>query len=223
MVWSHRVLGEAVAASLRGRAGLVVAGVSGGAKEALRHLAAERADVVLVDASVNAAAALELTVRLQDELPRLRVLPFGVPSPDAAVALIEAGAIGCLPNDASLGELAEAILGSRHAGHPTSLVLAAKVAARIEELSARVAAPPSAPATDPLSEREAEVLVLMARGLGNKEIAVRLDIRTATVKNHVHSILVKLGARGRREAVRMAYERRILRGPLRWRTLDEDE
>lgn len=222
MIWSHRVLGEAVVASLRRHAGLLVVGVSGGAEETLRQLATQRTDLVLVDASVDAVATLELTARLQDELPRLRVLPFGVPTADAAVALIEAGAVGCLPHDASLDALAEAILAIRRGGQLAPLALAAMVAKRIEELSAFGAVGPLPPPADSLSDREVQVLRLMARGLGNKEIAERLGIRTATVKNHVHSILSKLGVRGRREAVRKAYERRLLRGPLRWRTLDEE-
>jgi len=221
MIWSHRALGEAVAASLAARAGMAVVGAVGGADEAARVLAAERTDVALLDASVDVAAARELIARLQEEFPRLRVLPFGVPSQEAAVTLIEAGSAGCLSSAASLDELAEAILEG--VGRPASLGLAAEVAARIEELSARAAPPPAAASAASLSERELEVLVLLARGLGNKEIALRLDIRTSTVKNHVHSILSKLGVPGRRQAVRRAYEQGILRGPLRWRTLEDEE
>lgn len=222
MIWRHRALGEAVAASLAKCSGIAVVGAAGSADEAARILAAERADVALLDASVDVAAARELAARLQEEFPRLRILPFGVPSHEAAVTLIEAGAAGCMSSEASLDELADAILESRSGGRPPSLDLAAEVAARIEELSAR-AAPPPGPSGPSLSERELEVLVLLARGLGNKEVALRLDIRTSTVKNHVHSILSKLGATGRRQAVRIAYEQGVLRGPLRWRTLDDEE
>ncbi|HSL84840.1 MAG TPA: response regulator transcription factor [Thermoanaerobaculia bacterium] len=223
MIWRHRALGEAVAASLAKCNGIAVVGAAGSADEAARLLAAERADVALLDASVDVAAALDLTAQLQEEFPRLRILPFGVPSHEAAVSLIEAGAAGCLSSAASLDELAEAILEGGSGRRPASLGLAAEVAARIEELSARAAPPPAAASAPPLSERELEVLVLLARGLGNKEIAPRLDIRTSTVKNHVHSILSKLGAQGRRQAVRIAYEQGLLRGPLRWRTLDDEE
>lgn len=223
MVWRHRVLGEAVAASLAGYGGMAVVGVSGTHDEAVQLLAAERVDVVLLDASVAAASALELTVRLQEELPRVRVLPFGVPSHEAAVALIEAGAVGCLSSDAALDDLAEAVLAHRSGGGPACLDLAARVAARIEELSALVPPAPSAAEDLRLSERELEVLALLARGLGNKEIARRLGIRTSTVKNHVHAILTQLEVKGRREAVRRSYELGLLRGPLRWRTLEEGE
>lgn len=221
MVWRHRVLGEAVATSLTGYDGMAVVAVSGVPEEAVQLLAAERVDVVLLDASVAAASALELTVRLQEEFPGVRVLPFGVPSHDVAVALIEAGAVGCLSNEAALDELAEAVLALRTGDRPASLFLTARVAARIEELSART--PPPASIEDlRLSERELEVLALLARGLGNKEIAQELAIRTSTVKNHVHAILTKLEVKGRREAVRRSYELGLLRGPLRWRTLNDE-
>lgn len=223
MIWRHRILGEAVAASLAGFREIAVVGVSGSPEDAARNLATDRVDVVLVDASVDAAGALALALRLQEEFPRVRVLPFGVPNERAAVALIEAGAVACLSSDAPLDELAEAVLALRSGGPPARLSLVARVAERIEELSVRAPAAP-APADDlRLSERELEVLALMARGLGNKEIACRLDIRTSTVKNHVHAILSKLEVEGRREAVRRSYELGVLRGPLRWRPLDEEE
>lgn len=223
MIWHHRVLGEAVAASLAGYGGLTVVAVSGSPDEALRLLAAERVDLVLLDASVDATAARDLVLRLQEDFPRVRVLPFGVPTAEAGVGLIEAGAVGCLSSEASLSDLAEEVLELRGDGRPAPLVLVARVAARIEELAARSPPTPSAAADLRLSERELEVLALLARGLGNKEIARRLDIRTATVKNHVHAILAEMGVKGRREAVRKSYEVGLLRGPLRWRTLDEEE
>lgn len=222
MVWRHRVLGEAVAASLEGHPGVVVVGTTGVPDDARRTLAARPVDVVLLDASVDAAAALELTFRLREELPRVRILPFGVPSNEAALALVEAGAEGCIPSDAALGELVAAVVELHRGERPVPLDLAARVAARIEELSDRATPCPAATGGGGrLSDRELEVLSLVARGLSNKEIAHRLDIRTSTVKNHVHAILGKLGVRGRREAVRISYERGVLRGPLRWRTLDE--
>jgi DNA-binding NarL/FixJ family response regulator len=67
--------------------------------------------------------------------------------------------------------------------------------------------------TEPLTPREAEILALIASGLGNKEICQRLRITVQTVKNHVHSILAKLRVHRRREAVRLAYESGLLIEP----------
>jgi DNA-binding NarL/FixJ family response regulator len=65
-------------------------------------------------------------------------------------------------------------------------------------------------AAEPLTSRETEILALLARGLGNKEICQRLHITVQTVKNHVHSVLAKLQVRRRREAVRLGYETGLL-------------
>lgn len=222
VIWRHRVLGEAVAASLAGYDELTVVGVTGAREEAVRLLGTERVDVALLDASVGLASPLELAVRLKEDFPRVRLLAFGAPSDEAAVALIEAGAVGCLSNEAALDELAEAVLALRTGDLPAPLFLAAQVAARIEELSARMPPPASSIEDLRLSEREIEVLALLARGLGNKEIARSLTIRTSTVKNHVHAILSKLEVQGRRAAIRRAYELGLLRGPLQWRTLDDE-
>jgi DNA-binding NarL/FixJ family response regulator len=68
-------------------------------------------------------------------------------------------------------------------------------------------------ATEPLTPRESEILKLLARGLGNKEICQRLHVTVQTVKNHVHGILAKLQVHRRREAVRLAYEMGLLIDP----------
>ena len=224
-VWRHRVLGEALAASLGGHRRISVTATTGDPGAASRHLSRQTVDVVLVDASMETAAAIELTARLKEEFPAARLLPFGVPDLDAALSFIEAGASSYLSNEASLADVIEAVGEIHHGRQTATMAFAARVVSRIEELTAgaddRALQPP--PRESPLSERELEVLTLVARGLANKEIAQRMGIRTATVKNHVHAILQKLEVARRREAVRAAYERRLLRGPLRWRVLEDED
>jgi DNA-binding NarL/FixJ family response regulator len=227
MVWRHRVLGEAVAASLRGRTEVEVVAAAGEPGEAERILGRTPVDVVLVDASLEPAVAVEITHLLRDRYLGLQVLPFGLPREEDAVPFIEAGAGGFLCREASLDEVVEAVTGAARGLAPSSLPLAARVARRIEELDLGRRQDrrggEAAAADFGLTEREEEVLGAIARGLSNKEIAHRLGIRTATVKNHVHAVLVKLGVRRRREAVRLAYETGLLQGPFRWRPLDEEE
>lgn len=223
-LWRHRALGEALAAALTADDRIAVVAATGDPDEAARVLARRMADVVLVDASLGVAPALDLVSRLQEELAGALLLPFGVPDQEAALALVEAGAAGYLPIEATLGEVADAVVDVRSGGRSASMAFAARVARRIEELVYRSGSLTleGGEGGARLSDRELEVLALVARGLSNKEIAHRMDIRTATVKNHVHSILQKLGVAKRTEAVREAYERGLLRGPLRWRTLEEE-
>lgn len=224
LVWRHRILGEATAARLKRRREVELVGATGRFTEAEGILRRAPVDVVLLDASLDAGRAVELTYALEERFPRLDVVAFGLPSEERAVELIEAGATDVLPSEATLGAVVRAVVATARGPAPTPLRLAARVAARIEELATTGSegAPRPAGAAG-LSDRELEVLTLVARGLRNKEIAHRLGIRTATVKNHVHAVLKKLAVRRRRDAVRRAYETGLLEGSFRWRVLDGDE
>ena len=226
MVWRHRVLAEAVVSSLRGRSELRVAATAGEPEEVERALVESPApvEVVLLDASLESGAAVELTHLLRDRHPGLQVLPFGLTAEEDALPFIEAGATGHLCRDASLDEMVDALVGAVRVPAPGSLPLVARAARRIEELDLdeRRDRRSERSGWARLTDREEEVLALVARGLSNKEVAHELGIRNATVKNHVHAVLTKLGVRRRREAVRLAYESGLLEGPFRWRPLDEE-
>jgi DNA-binding NarL/FixJ family response regulator len=223
VLWQYRMLGEALAHALGERTDITLVGASGDPREVQERLARDPADVLLLDASVRPERAVELTGDLQRRLPDLRVMPFGLSRVADVLPFFEAGATGYLPGDASLEETAAAVADGDGDGAVWPLELAAELAARVEELSGmsgRGRAEPTEPPADPLSPREREVLALIARGLANKEIAGALGIRSATVKNHVHSLLTKLRVKRRSEAVRAAFERGLLEGPFRWCPLE---
>lgn len=222
LVSRHRMLAETVERALRRRTRVRVDATAHRLDEALRVLDARWIDLVLLDASIEEEESIELTCGLTDRFPKVTIVPFGVSSTERMVAFVEAGAGHCLPRGASLEDLVAVVAGLRLGLTLCPLGLVARVAERIEALARQGAAPETCAAPPELSEREHDVLRLVARGLSNKEVAHSLDIRTSTVKNHVHSILSKLGVEGRREAVRMAYETALLRGPLRWGDLDRD-
>ena len=224
VLWQYRVLGEALAHALDERGGITVVGTTGDPRRAQQRLARDPADVLLLDASVRPAQAVEVTADLQRRLPNLRVMPFGLSRAADALPFFEAGATGYLPGEASLEETVAAVVDGDGGRAVWPLELAAALAARIRELSGAPGDPPPEPGadppSDPLSPREHEVLALLARGLANKEIAGALGICSATVKNHVHAVLGKLGVKRRSEAVRAAFERGFLEGPFRWCPLD---
>jgi DNA-binding NarL/FixJ family response regulator len=127
--------------------------------------------------------------------------------------LLEAGAHDYVLRQASFSELIRTISGVYRGQPPCSPRVAASVCARIVELAGerrrrRILRDVR------LTPREEEILGLVAEGLRNKEIATRLRITLATVKNHVHNLLEKLQANGRREAIRRAYENGLLENPL---------
>lgn len=209
---------------MKQRAEVELVGATGRFSEAERILRRTPVDVLLLDASLDAGRAVGLIYAFKERVPRLEVVAFGLPSEDQAVELIEAGATAVLPSEATLGAVIRAVVATARGPEPTPLRLAARVAARIEELvPGRSEKTPGLAGAAGLSDRELEVLTLVARGLRNKEIAHRLGIRTATVKNHVHAVLKKLAVRRRRDAVRRAYETGFLEGSFRWRVLDGEE
>lgn len=224
LVWRHRILGEAAAALLERRDEVELVAATGRVAEAERVLGQAPVEVLLLDASLDTGRLIELTYSLKERFPHLSVVAYGPPSEERALELVEAGATAIIPSETSLEGMVQAVAGVARGPVPAPLELAARVAVRIEELAPGALVAEGGPTGGaPLSERELEVLGLVASGLRNKEIAYRLGIRTATVKNHVHSVLEKLGVRGRREAVRCAYETGLLEGSFRWRSLDAEK
>jgi DNA-binding NarL/FixJ family response regulator len=189
---------------------LTVVGEAGDGAEALRQVAALDPDVVLMDVRMPGTNGIEATERIVASGARSRVLILTTFDLDEyAFAALRAGASGFLLKDARPAELTGAI----RAVATGDAVVSPRVTRRMlelfsEELPSADARP--APRTDPriddLTHREREVLLAVAEGLSNAEVAERLFLSEATVKTHVGRILAKLGVRDRVQAVVLAYE-----------------
>ena len=178
---------------------LVVAGEAGGGAEAVALTRALEPDVVCMDVrmpDVDGIRATELVLRLPHPPRVLVVTTFS--SDDFVLAALRAGAAGFVLKRASAAELVTAV---RAVAAGASLLYPDAV----REL-ALAAYRPAAYDGPPLTPRETEVLALVARGLTNAEVAARLVLGTETVRTHVASVLRKLGARDRTQAVVLAYE-----------------
>ncbi len=200
---------------------LRVVGAAGDGVEAVRALATTAADVVLMDVrmprmdGVAATAAVLEAAGRRERVPgtgHLRVMVLTTfDLDDYALEAIRAGASGFLLKDAPPEELLAAIR-TVHAG---DAVIAPSTTRRLlDHLAARLTSAPEAKGPDPidaLTDREREVLVLMARGRSNIEIGRDLFVAEATVKTHVGRVLAKLGARDRVQAVVVAYEHGLVR------------
>lgn len=191
--------------------GLEVVGEAADGEEAVARARELRPDVILMDIRMPRMDGIEAISRLQQEElePPPRVLVLTTFDLDEYVfGALRAGAAGFLLKDAPRQALVEAIR-VLHAG---DALLSPSVTRRLVEDYARrgePTQPPEAILRD-LTPREREVLVLVARGLSNGEIADRLVVSEATVKSHVGSILLKLGLRDRVQAVVLAYESGIV-------------
>jgi two-component system, NarL family, nitrate/nitrite response regulator NarL len=153
-------------------------------------------DVVVVDtASLTVPDGMHT---LATALPDAKIVGIGVADDeDSVVALLEAGASGYVSAEQPLSDLVAAVEAAANGELPCPPQMSAALAKRLAVLAARAA---HDPANDALTPRQREIASLIADGLSNKQIARRLSIEQATVKNHVHSILVKLGV-SRRDQV----------------------
>jgi DNA-binding NarL/FixJ family response regulator len=188
-----------------------VVGEAGDGAQALQRLAVTRADVVLMDVRMPRLDGVEATRRLLARpgwAPRVIVLTtFDLD--EYAFAALRAGASGFLVKDAP----AEDLLAAIRTVHRGDAVIAPSTTRRLLD---HVAADLPVPLDGPdrlggLTGREREVLLEVARGASNAEIAARLFLSEGTVKTHVGRILAKLGLRDRVQAVVWAYEHRLIR------------
>jgi DNA-binding NarL/FixJ family response regulator len=200
------VVREGLATLLAAMEGVEVVGSARDGEEAVSLAALRRPDVVLMDLRMPRCDGVEATRRLTAEQPEVRVVVLTTYADDASVfAALQAGARGYLTKDSGAGEIGQAIR-TVHAGEA---LLDPSVQRRLLESlrapAATVAPEPPGPLPDGLTQREAEVLALIAGGLSNQEIAARLHVSETTVKTHINNLFSKAGVRDRAQAVRYAY------------------
>jgi DNA-binding NarL/FixJ family response regulator len=189
---------------------LHVVGEAEDGEAAVRAAARLRPDIVLMDVRMPVMDGLEATRRITaGGEPRPRVIVLTTFDLDEYVyAALRAGASGFLLKGVPAPELCDAV---RTVAAGDALI-APSVTRRLIEAFARSGPPPAPPdALDELTEREHDVLTLLARGMSNAEIAAELYLSAATVKTHVAHVLMKLGVRDRVRAVIHLYESGVLR------------
>jgi two-component system, NarL family, response regulator LiaR len=170
---------------------LEVVGEAADGEEALRMARDLSPDVVLMDLVMPVMDGISATGAIRSELPDVEVIALTSVLEDASVTgAVKAGAIGYLMKDTEAEELGRAIKAAAEG----RVHLAPEAAARLM----REVRTPESPET--LTERETEVLQLLARGKANKQIATNLYVTEKTVKAHVSSILAKLGVQSRTQA-----------------------
>ena len=179
--------------------GVIVVGEAGTGNEALRMVEELAPDVVVMDLNMPGMTGVEATRQIASVAPLARVLVLTISDQDADVMdAILAGACGYLLKDASIGDLMQGIRSASVGESLISPTIASKVLQRVRassplpDIAARIQAQ--------LSDREIEVLKLIANGRDNADIAGQLYISPKTVKNHISNILMKLQIENRIQA-----------------------
>lgn len=186
---------------------LDVVGEAANGEEALRLVGKLRPSVVLMDLRMPVMDGVAATRRLHEDHPDCRVLVLTTFDDDEYVfEALRSGASGYLLKDAPSSDIVQAIRAAARGETFLQPSVATKVVAEFSRLAQRRPLSVQTTLAEPLSEREIEVLRLVAAGASNREIAANLVIAEGTVKNHLTSILGKLGVRDRTQAALKARE-----------------
>ena len=187
IVDDHTIVRKGIRALLTEIAGIEVVGEAADGQEAVSQANNLRPDVILMDLAMPKMDGIEATRQIKTSQPESRILVMtSFATDDKVLPAIKAGALGYLLKESAPEDLVQAI-HQIHRGesslHPT---IARKV---LEEITHPSERPPT---PDPLTKREAEVLLLVAQGLSNQDIARKLHISDPTVRSHVSNIMSKL-------------------------------
>ncbi|MFD9393806.1 response regulator [Streptomyces sp. NPDC060000] len=196
---------------LNAHPGIEVVGQAVHGRDAVAKVDELDPDVVLMDIRMPELNGIDATDRITLAHPHIKVLVLTTFDLDEYVYdALRAGASGFLLKDASADQLAEAVRVVAAGDALLAPVITRKLIAEFSRLDGRPRAPQKERVGD-LTERETEVLTLIAQGLSNAEIADHLVVAEQTVKTHVGRILVKLGLRDRTQAAVFAYESGLVR------------
>jgi NarL family two-component system response regulator LiaR len=206
----HAVVRAGIEALIGTEKGMTVVGTAADGLEAVSRVAALEPDVILLDLQMPHKGGIEAIAEIKERDPQARILVLTSFSDDEKVfAAIKAGAMGYILKDASPHELLNAIRNIHEGKSSLDPEIALKV---IHELNKPSELPPT---DEPLTDREVEILQLVARGLSNQQISEELIISERTARTHISNILAKLHLANRTQAALYALRRGIA-------TLDEE-
>lgn len=212
VVDDQRLVREGIASLLDIQEGIQVVGQANDGQEAVAKATSLAPDVILMDVRMPVMDGVAAAAQIHRRLPACKVLMLTTfDDEEYIVKSLHAGAVGYLLKDIPAARLAQAVQLA-HAGiYQLEPSVAGKLVGMLSAAGRAAADPAPAPAAaHDLTDRELEVLRHIATGATNREIADRLVVSEGTVKNHVSSILSRLGLRDRTQAALYAYEHGLI-------------
>jgi DNA-binding NarL/FixJ family response regulator len=210
IVDDQRLIREGIASLLDLQDGVVVVGTAVDGQDAIEQALALCPDIILMDVRMPVMDGIAATARLKEALPDSQVLMLTTFDDDEyIVRSLQAGACGYLLKDMPAADLAQAVRLT-HAGiYQLAPSVAGKLIGRLDTGPTRLHHDARTPAEHDLTDRELDVLRLLATGATNREIAEQLSVSEGTVKNHVSNILSRLGLRDRVQAALYAHDHQL--------------
>lgn len=210
IVDDHALFRRGLKMVLDNEEGIDVVGEAGDGAEAVTMAEETVPDVILMDVRMPKRSGIEATRSLKEMLPNAKILMLTVSDEEADLyEAIKAGASGYLLKEISIEEVAEAVRAAHSGQSLISPSMASKLLSEFAAMVKRSEEQPSLPGPR-LTDRELQVLRLVAKGQNNRDIGAQLYISENTVKNHVRNILEKLHLHSRMEAVVYAVREKLL-------------
>jgi DNA-binding NarL/FixJ family response regulator len=197
LIEDNRILRDGIASVINAQPDLKVVASSGGSRDTLLQVRTTKPQVVLIDLGLRNENGLRIVTTLVKEMPRVRVIGMGlIPSQLDIVEFVEAGAAGFILKEATVEDLLGTVRAVARGIKILPPLLTESLFTHVIDQALRQGKG-TLPDAVRMTKREREVIVLIAEGLSNKEIAQRLNLSTYTVKSHIHNILEKMALHSR--------------------------
>jgi len=226
IVDDQQLMREGIASLLKIQPGIEIVGTAANGQEAIEQAVSQQPDVILMDVRMPVLDGVTATAQIHRQLPACKILMLTTFNDDAYILeALQVGASGYLLKDLPAGDLAQAIhavyrgiyqLDPSVVDHLKALLSGSQARREDSKAESKTSAPFDVPSSSnpfglsELTERELEVLQLVAKGATNREIAEELVISEGTVKNHISNILARLNVRDRTQAAIYARDRGLL-------------
>ena len=206
LIEDNRILRDGIKVIINGQSDLKVIGASGGNHDTLQQARNLNPKVVLMDLGLRNENGLAAVATLTKELPQIKIIGMGlIPSQQDVIEFVQAGAAGFILKDASVEDMLETIRAVSRGTNILPPVLTGSLFTHVVEVAIRTGKGKLSGAVR-MTKREREIIVLIAEGMSNKEIAQRLNLSTYTVKSHIHNILEKMALHSRLEIATHSYQ-----------------
>jgi DNA-binding NarL/FixJ family response regulator len=206
IIEDNRVLSDGLTVMLNGQVDMRVVATIGSGNNVLLKARQTKPHVILLDVGLNNTKELSVVESVRKKLPQAKVIGMGfIPSQSDIVEFVEAGASGFILKDATVKEFLGTVRSVAQGVKVLPPSLTDSLFSHVVELALKKRKGIRTNAVR-MTKREREIIVLIADGLSNKEIAQRLNIATHTVKSHVHNVMEKLALHSRLQIAKFIHE-----------------